>query len=73
MNTETFKILKPKQDQGAPGVLAQELADAREAFEAKRQDVIARGADRQAHLRDLAAEIEQEQAALDGVLTEAQK
>lgn len=55
-----------------PGGLAAELADAREAFAAKRDSVIERAVTRQEQIAALQAELAREQSALEGVKQDAE-
>jgi hypothetical protein len=55
-----------------PGALAAELADARVAFETVRANIIDRGVARQQAINEMILELEDEEAALAGVVADAQ-
>lgn len=64
-------LISRRSDQ--PGDLAQELAEAREKFEAKRADVVDRGVTRQRDIEAMQRELQEEHVALGKVVDDAQK
>lgn len=64
-------LIKRRSDQ--PGDLAQELAEAREKFEAQRAGIVDRGVTRQRDIEAMQRELQEEHVALGKVVDDAQK